>query len=409
MVQIPLTAKQLGLMEGRPIPTDKLVTHENQLLVPFNRWSFSNESKLNRTSVVWRGTETVTPLSETHRDLSLVTYRNRIGDSFSFDDMVEASYTDGIVVLHHGKIIYEKYLNGMSASTLHAWASGSKSLVGTLAEHHAEEGLFEPERKICDYLPFLCGSGFDGATVRHAMDMTTAVGFPDDDPDPISESYTYAVCMGWRAPKDPSEKIESIYDYLVRFRKTGNHGERFVYQTPNTDVLAWLLTELTGKTLSELTQEVIWKKIGADRDAAWIVNREGIETAGSGLLTTTRDMAKFGKLIMDGGVSSGSRVLAEGIRSSFVAGGSKEAFARGPAASPMNAGQSYRSQWWVTHDGWDSFQALGYGGQMLYLAPKIDLVIAKHSSFPTPTPAGNEFYSAMGAFPALAKFLAETT
>jgi len=56
----------------------------------------------------------------------------------------------------------------------------------------------------------------------------------------------------------------------------------------------------------------------------------------------------------------------------------------------------------VAHDSWDSIQALGYGGQMLYVSTKVGLVIAKFSSYPIPTPAGKEFYAPMAAFPAIA-------
>jgi len=48
----------------------------------------------------------------------------------------------------------------------------------------------------------------------------------------------------------------------------GTHGEKFTYQTRNTDVLSWLLSEVTGKSLSELMHETIWSKIGVERDAA---------------------------------------------------------------------------------------------------------------------------------------------
>lgn len=402
----PLSAKELGLMSGRPVPSERLVTHENQLLAPFNRWSFQNELTLNRTTDVWKGPNAVSELPSALQDLSGVTYQNRAGTTFTFDEMVEMSYTDGIVVLHKGRVIYERYLNGMSPSSLHAWASGSKSLVGVLAAHFAVEGLFSPDRAVEDYLPVLKSGGFAGATVRQVMDMTTAVGFPDHDPDPISESAAYATCMGWRTPTDLQGPIESIYQFLPRMEKIGVHGEKFTYQTPNTDVLAWLLTELTAKTLSELMHEVLWSRIGTERDGFWIVNPEGVETSGSGLLTTTRDMARLGRLLLQMGNVDGEQIIAEKAVQDIRIGGDKDAFARGPAASPMNQGQSYRNQWWVTHDWGGSFQALGYGGQILYIAPRVDLVIAKFSSFPTPTPAGNEFYSAMGAFPALVKHLA---
>ena len=69
--------------------------------------------------------------------------------------MVELSYTDGIVVLHRGRIIYERYLNGMQPHTLHAWASGSKSVTGVLAALLAHEGLFDLQATVATYLPEL--------------------------------------------------------------------------------------------------------------------------------------------------------------------------------------------------------------------------------------------------------------
>lgn len=67
----------------------------------------------------------------------------------------------------------------MQAHTLHAWASSSKSMTGTLAAMLAHEGLFDPEAVVSTYLPELKDSGFADATIRKVMDMTTAVWFTE--------------------------------------------------------------------------------------------------------------------------------------------------------------------------------------------------------------------------------------
>jgi CubicO group peptidase (beta-lactamase class C family) len=173
------TAAEMGLMSGFPPPPDKRVTHANQLLNPYTRWSFQNSLKLNCVAEVWRGNQSVAELEYALRDLHDVTYRNWAGDAFTFDDMVDLSYTDGIVVLHHGKIIYERYLNGMQPHTLHAWASASKSMTGTIALILAHEGLLDLDAAIATYLPELQHSGFGDATVRQVMEMMTAVTYAD--------------------------------------------------------------------------------------------------------------------------------------------------------------------------------------------------------------------------------------
>ena len=232
------TARDLGLMQDFPPPSDKRVTRENQMYGPFNRWSFQNELRLNRTADVWRGNGPVAPLAENPTDLSHVTYKNFAGTQFTFDEMVDLSYTDGILVLHQGKVIYERYLNDLQPHSLHAWASGSKSMTGTLAAFLAHEGLFELDEWIATYLPELKASGFGDATVRQVVDMTPSVGFPNPRADPIAEDWQYGVAMGWCARPEGYAGAETVYDMLPLMTRTGEHGLRFAYLTPNTDVLA---------------------------------------------------------------------------------------------------------------------------------------------------------------------------
>jgi len=401
----PKTAVELGLMQGFPPASETMVTHENQLFGPFNRWSFQNELTLNHTVDVWRGNGPVLPLEENLMDLSQVVYKNRAGTQFSFDDMVETSYTDGIMVLHHGKIIYERYLNDMRPHSLHAWASGSKSVTGILAATLAHEGLFDRNEGISVYLPELKDSGFGDATIAQIMDMTTAVRFVEDEIDPIAESYTNGVAMGWLEKPTGYTGPVNCYENLPTLKKNGEHGIRFTYLTPNTDVLAWLMKRLLNQSLAQIMYERLWSKLGVERDAFWIVGPTAVETAGSGLLTTLRDKARFGQMMLQYGQFNDLQIIPAAVIRDIENGGDPVAFAHGPAAGPTNLGWSYRHQWWITHNDHRAYLSMGYGGQMLYIDPAVNMVIAKFSSFPTPTPAGNEFYSMFAAFPALAKIL----
>ena len=403
----PKTASELGLMAapGVPPPGDKLVTHANQLLGPYNRWGFQNELTLNPTVDVWRGSSPVADLEAQPADLSQVTYKNRAGTQFSFEDMVEMSYTDGILVLHRGKIIYERYLNGMQPHSLHCWASGSKSVTGTLAAALAFESLFDPDEQVGVYLPELKDSGFGDATLRQVMDMTSAVGFAEEQVDLVTENYAYGIAMGWLEKPAGYRGPANAYEHLPTMKKTGPHGIKFTYQTPNTDVLAWLIKRRLNQSLAQVMGERLWSKLGAERDAFWIVGPAAVETAGSGLLTTLRDKARFGQMLLQKGQFNGQQIIPTAVVEDIQGGADPAAFARGPAAGPTNQGWSYHHQWWITHNDHRAYLSLGYGGQMLYIDPAVEMVIAKFSSYPTPTPAGNEFYSMFAAFPALAKML----
>ncbi len=400
--QPPKTADELGLMHGFPPFPETRVTHATQLLGPYNRWSFQNIQKLNPTADVWRGNRPVAHFDEEPGDIDKIPYQRRDGTTYTFGEMPELSYTDGIAVVHQGKMIYERYLNGMQASTRHAWASGSKSMTGTLAELLAYEGLFDLNAPVTTYLPELNASGWASATVRQVMDMTTAITFAEGEPDPLLnqpgmahpsmvENWIYSVAQGWRARTQNYTGPETSYEVLATMKSTGRHGEHFTYLTPNTDILAWIMKRLLNKPLADVMQERIWSKLGAERDACWVVSPTTEETAGSGLLTTLRDMARFGQMLLQQGWFNGQQIIPTAIVEDI------ERSAKG--SSP------YSHHWWMVNKEHGAYCALGFGGQMLYVDPRAQLVVAKLSSYPTPVDGGEEFFHAFAALPVLAKTL----
>ncbi|MBM7844566.1 serine hydrolase domain-containing protein [Herpetosiphon giganteus] len=396
---IPQTAVELGLMQGFPPASN--VEHAQQLLKPYNRWSFQNIQLLNPVADVWHGNGPSSEFIYNLQDLDSIRYKNYLGQEFDFNHMVEQSYTDGIMVLHRGKVIYERYLNGMQPQTLHAWASGSKSVTGTLAALLVAQQLLDPQAIVASYLPELANSGFGAATLAHVLGMSTAVGFSEQTGNLVTENFKYGVALGWNARPAEYDGPTNVYQFLPTMLKTGEHGQRFSYQTPNTDVLAWIIKRVLNCSLAEAVSQHLWRKLGAERDALWVVDSACAETAGSGFCSTLRDMARFGQMLLQRGSFNGQKILPSTAVAAIEAGGDQAAFANSAIAHPSNANYSYNYQWWNTHNQHGAYIANGYGGQMLYIAPKAELVFAKMSSYPTPTPDGSEFYAAMGAMPSL--------
>jgi hypothetical protein len=178
-------------------------------------------------------------------------------------------------------------------------------------------------------------------------------------------------------------------------KKDGRHGDRFAYLTPNTDVIAWLIKRLLNKPLADIMHEQIWSKLGVERDACWVVGPATVETAGSGLLTTLRDMARFGQMMLQKGCFNGQQIVPQVVI---------EDIERGTIGSSLS---SYHYQWWMSNNEHGAYFALGYGGQILYIDPVAQLVVAKFSSYPTPVAGGEEFFHAFAAFPILASELAK--
>ncbi len=143
-------------------------------------------------------------------------------------------------MVHKDRIVYERYLNGMTPDTPHIMFSCTKSFVGLFALMAIEEGLVTRDTPIVDIIPELDnGSGFSDATFGQVLDMTASLKFSEDYDDPDAEFHDYVAVLGagikavdWDGPK-------SLYDYATTLTKLEGraHGSVFDYQTPQADVL----------------------------------------------------------------------------------------------------------------------------------------------------------------------------
>lgn len=158
----------------------------------------------------------------------------------------------------------------------------------------------------------------------------------------------------------------------------------FAYREPNIFVLGWILRRATGRSLTSLASDLIWQHLGAEHDYVFMVDSTGGETTAA---ATLRDFLRFGLMVANGGVVVGERqVLPTAVAQAIVGGGDQEVFARGSYDS--FTGWSYRSQWWYRHvEGRVCPVARGAHGQMLYIDPELDLVIARFGSSPQPPSA----------------------
>ena len=213
----------------------------------------------------------------------------------TFEQSLDANYTDGIIIMHKGKIIYEKYPAGLRPDGVHAAMSVSKSFTGTIASILVAEGELEPERTVKYYIPELKNSGFADATVRQVMDMTTSIQYSEDYNNPDAEVWKYSAAGNVFRPAD-YKGPENYYEYLATVKKIDGqeHGQKFGYKTVNTELLAWINSRVTGKGLTELVSEKIWKPLGAHYDGYYQIDPSGIAFAGGGFNLNLRDMAIFG-------------------------------------------------------------------------------------------------------------------
>lgn len=250
--QLPTAAqtdpKTLGMMQGFPPPPDKTIRFidGSSLKFPNTRWAFSHIRELVPTANVSRGEGAVVPLPRAERDLGNVAITTMDGRAITFNDALQLTYTDGILVLHKGKVVYEKYLGEGSAQRPHIAFSVTKSFVGTLAAILAADGKLNPAAPVTKYVPELKDSAYGDATVRQVMDMTIGVKFSENYSDPQAEVFDYARAGGM-VPLTPNyQGPRTFFDFLVKLKKEGEHGNGFFYKTANAEVLAWIVKRASG-------------------------------------------------------------------------------------------------------------------------------------------------------------------
>lgn len=397
---------KLGWMKGAPPPADRILRFEDGSFFQFPglRWSVAHMREFMPTINVSRGLSGSKPLLKNiSREIDQIQF-TPLGESkpITWETSLQKVYADGVIILHHGKIVYERYFGALKADGQHAAMSVTKSITGTLGILLVKEGLIDTAKLVADYIPELKNAAFGDATVRQVMDMTTALQFSEDYADPNAEIWQFSAAGNpLPKPKDYNGP-RNYYEYLPTVKKNGVHGEAFGYKTVNSDVLGWIIARVTGKNVAEVLSERIWSKIGAEQDGYYSVDAIGTPFAGGGYNMGLRDMARFGQLILNNGSFNGRQIIPATAIADIKKGGNKKAFEK--AGYTLLKGWSYRNMWWITNNEHGAFCARGVHGQVIYIDPTADMVIVRFASNPVAGNAANDPYS-LPAYHAVAKFL----
>ncbi|WP_245294256.1 serine hydrolase domain-containing protein [Rhizobium etli] len=359
---------------------DKRITFEsgNFRNFPQIRWSFSHMRELMPTAAVWRGAGTPSPFdrSDMSAEIDTLDFVDIDGRTRRFDEALFDTYTDGIVILHRGSIVYERYFGALEAHLPHECQSCTKSYTGTLAAALAHEGVLDDAKKIPYYLPELRGTAWEDATLRQTMDMQVGLTHSEDYADERSDLWRYRWAFG-RLPRPTGyEGPRNSCDYLRTISKQGAHGA-FVYQSLNTQVVAWVMMRATGRSFTQLLQERLWAPLGCEQDAYVEIDPAGMPLAEGGLSATLRDFARFGELMRCEGEWRGKQLIPASVVHDV-----QNSVDMAECSEIPLPGYSYRGKWWVTNNELGAFEARGIHGQRLYIAPKAEMVVARFSSHP---------------------------
>ena len=335
-------------------------------------------------------------------DLSALRYEFD-GGSYDLAHFLEHNRTNALLVLKDGKIVQEIYRNGANEESRFIsfpWASLTSSLLGLALAQGALPSLDAP---VTTYVPKLKGTGYDGASVRDLMQMSSGVHMNEDYDIHSEEPNLFAegIYQSWF-----TEALR-FSDFAATLDRAAPPGSVFNYNTFDTQVLGSVLEEATGQRFNDFLGETLWGPLGMESDLLMIMDSAGDDQealAGGGYLMTLRDFGRFGQMMLNGGVADGRRIHPHAWVNEATQADPARPFLQVGAIDDDGVGVGYQHQWWLFPKG--DYSAEGVFGQYIYVMPRHKLVIVKLSYWEEAWVA-EKAQESLAFFNALGEFLAD--
>jgi CubicO group peptidase (beta-lactamase class C family) len=285
--------------------------------------------------------------------------------STSVDEFITRRATTALLVIKNDQITYENYFLDTQPTDKRISWSMAKSFVSILFGMQVDEGKINIENTVDFYLPEMKGSGYENVKVEHVLQMSSGVKWDEDYQNFNSDINKMGRVLAIGG---------SLDEMTTKLESESEPGKEFHYVSMDTHVIGMIVRRVSGKSLALLLQENIWQKLGMESSADWIVDSKGAAFALGGLNVTTRDYARFGRLLVNNGQWEDEQLVSE----DWI-----------KAATTANAGYlestkdklGYGYQIWLptlAEEG--EFFCVGVYGQYIYVNQKENVVIVKNSA-----------------------------
>lgn len=264
--------------------------------------------------------------------------------------------THGFLFMRGDKIFAEGYWNPFNGDFCHRQYSQTKSFVGIAIGLLKEEGKLCLDDKIIDYFPEKidgeCQNYLKEQTIREMLTMNT-----------VGRS------SAWFISGDP----DRTHHYLNERRPLRASGTLWAYDSSGTQVLCSLVEKLAEKPLLAYLKEKLFNEMGAFQTASVLKTPNGDSWGDSAMLCTLRDMAAFGRFLMNYGVWNGKRLMSE----EYIRQATSKLVDNADGARYSAYHQGYGYQIWRVCGG--GFAFVGMGDQLTVCYPEKDLLFACNS------------------------------
>ena len=309
------------------------------------------------------------PLPRASQPATLPGFISVEGAFLPVDYFLDYTGTTGLLIIHNGEIVLEEYRQGHSENRVHVSWSVAKSMISALIGIAIAEGrITDVMAPVERYATQLAGTAYEGVPLKHVLQMSSGVAFSEDYDDDESDVVQLARIAALGG---------SFNAYAAKLTKAAEPGKINHYSSYDTQVLAMVLQGATNMTLSEYMSQKLWQPMGAEQDAYWVVDSEGMEMGFGGFNATLRDYGRFGLLYLNQGQANGQQVVpAAWIAESLLMDSSHLQ----PGNTERETFLGYGYQWWIPENAERDYMAIGVYNQFIYVSPQHNLVIVKNSA-----------------------------
>ena len=310
-----------------------------------------------------------------------------VDDLLAGDAADESVLFESLMILKHGKVIYEDWYGDAAADKPHAMYSVSKSFTATAVGMAVDAGLLKVTDKLVDF-------------------------FPDNLPEEVSDNLkavTVRDLLTMNCGQETEASFRGSDDWATAFLAhpfTKKPGTWYCYNSLGTYMLSAIVQKLTGEKVLDYLTPRLFEPLHIEIPH-WDESPQGINAGGWGLMLKTEDMAKFGQLFLQEGVWNGKQLVSK----AWVEEASKYQVPSVPAGTrpdeiekkgltPENCTflLGYGYQMWRCPD--NAYRADGARGQYIIVVPDSDAVIAVTANSSNLQAEQNLIYKYL--FPALA-------
>jgi CubicO group peptidase (beta-lactamase class C family) len=348
--------EKLGKSLGYPLGTKSNWFYDESVRVG----SFSNLDKINPYRLLAKPTAP-SPLEKAAVEPPLrYTFE---GGTYTIDDFLSRQRITGLLIVKDGRILVERYQYGRLPTHRFVSNSIAKSITSLALAFALQDGSIRSlDDKVSKYVPELKGYAYGEVEIRHALRMSSGIK--------LSEAYNgnddlQRFADVW--------KTKSMIDALRMFsERDAEEGKSFHYDSAQAFLIGLAIRGATGKSLSDYLDEKLWKPMGAEADATWIIDQQGVEACAGNFNAVLRDYGRLGMLLANDGMSNGKQVIPKDyLLEATDWHRHPDAFAPG-AATPLFG---YGYLFWLFPGERRQFAMMGAYGQIVFVDPELKLVL----------------------------------